>query len=135
MSRITSPGVGKMSVFLSITPALNLFHEDRKSLFHEFKLSGSVSKKRGINKKKSLSNVTFIVPQNLLSCHKARLASVGQSDSCTTPHPHATLPPRMGFVHRGKGQLRRTAGHSLGGPNLPPWHASLPAPTLSTPVL
>lgn len=88
-----------------------------------------------INQKKSLVNVTFIVPQNLLSRHTARLASVGQSDSCTTPHPHATLPPRMGFVHRGKGQLRRTAGHSLGGPNLPPWHASLPVPTLSTPVL
>lgn len=43
LSRITS--LGKMSVFVSITPALNLFHEE--SHYFKFKLSGSVSKERG----------------------------------------------------------------------------------------
>lgn len=48
------------------------------------------------------------------------------------PPLHVLLPPCVGFVRWGDGQLSGTAGHSLGGPDLPPWHASLPASTLFT---
>lgn len=101
-----------------------------------YKITSGGEKKIGFwlrTSKQRSPSISLSVLQNLLSC---QTLWGPEWQLWATPNYllplHVGLLPCAGFVCSGDGQLRGTAGHSLGGPDLPPWRASLPASTLFT---
>lgn len=120
---VSLPLLSLFKDFQSISFALNLSHSDKK---WEWTISWMVSwlcttawKQRSFS---VVVRVFLNVLRNSPSRHTPRLCGA-EWQLYSLP-----LPPCVGFVRWG------TAGQSLGGPDLPPWHASQPASTLFTPV-
>lgn len=138
LSRITTVSVFEnVSVVKVSLPLLSLFFSSALKLSHsgkkwEWAISWMVSWLCATARRQRSFSVVVRVFLNVLrnppSRHTLRLCGA-EWQLYSLP-----LPPCVGFVHWVDGQLRGTAGQSLGGLDLPPWHASQPASTLFTPV-